>query len=186
MYVDTPEYCFAINPKTGCTSILSLIYSKYYDNTIDIAFDNANHYILRSRFYTVPFKPVILIIRDPIDRFLSAMDQVGLDDVESCLDSLTSHKKIMYQGKMRRVSEDAHFRHQYSLIFGQTHLFRFLDHYDDILRLLNIESPMVHLNKAKGLKPTLSSSQRLAIINHYAEDMELYDSIKTPNTIIYS
>jgi len=186
MYVDTPEYCFAINPKTGCTSILSLIYKKYYDESVDTTFNNANHYIFRSRFYTVPFKPVILIIRDPIDRFLSAMGQVGLNDVESCLESLTTDKKILYQGKMRRVSEDAHFRHQHGLVFGKTYLFRFLDHYADALQLLNIKSPMVHLNKAKCPKLSLSSSQRITIMNHYAEDKKLYELITTPSTIVYS
>ncbi len=176
----------AVNPKTGLTSILALIYTKYYDLNHKDYFGNASNYIFLCKHYVVPFKPVILMIRDPIERFMSAMVQVDVSDVDDCVESLIHGKRIEYKGKMRKVKEDPHFGLQHELIFGETHLFKFKEHYSDILHLLNIKSPMVHLNKAKNEKPKLNQDHIDALESYYAEDMKLFRTLTTPNTIVYS
>lgn len=186
MYIDTPNYSFAINPKTGVLSICYLIYKELYDTKHELPYDNAMQYISKCGLHEVPFKPVVLLIRDPIERFLSAMVHVGLSDVDECLDSLIDGKRIMLFNKLRRVCEDYHFCKQNALVFGETYVFRSPDNLREAADLIGITSDLVHLNKAKGPKPSLNNNQIKRLQEYYKEDIAFYTSINKVGQVVYS
>lgn len=186
MYIDTPNYSFAINPKTGALSISYLIYKEFYDAEHDQPYGNAMQYMKKCNLHEVPFKPVILLVRDPIERFLSAMVHVGLTDVDECLDSLIYGKRILLFYKLRRVCEDYHFCKQSALVFGETHVFKSPNNLREAADLIGITAELVHLNKAKGPKPNLNSVQLDRLKKYYLEDIEFYNSINQVGQIVYS
>lgn len=166
--------------------MLHLIYKQFYDTEHIHPFENAMQYVHKCNHHEVPFKPVILLVRDPVERFVSAMTHVGLSDVDECLDSLTNGKRVMLFGKMRRVCEDYHFCKQSSLIFGETHLFKSPCDLRSAADLLGITLDIVHLNKAKRLKPVLNDDQIDRIKEYYKDDVLFYGSISKAGEIVYS
>lgn len=150
-------------------------------------YNNAGVYANLCNYCTIPFKPIILIVRDPINRFLSAMVHLNLANVELCVNSLKNHEFVEFKkNKKRRLIEDVHFQHQHEKIFGETHLFKFQEHFDDVLHLLEIEETIPHLNKAKKEKPILTKEQEAFLLEYYKEDLKLFESIDKPNKIIHS
>lgn len=188
MYIETPKYDFCLNPKTGSTSLLSLIYRKYYDPDHTVTFPNSAHYLARCKHTEVPFNPIILIVRHPVNRFLSAMTHMGFDDVDFCIKSIKNKTIIKYKKyyDKKRIIDDPHFRPQFNLIFGETHLFKFKEHFNDVLDLLEIEETIPHLNVANKEKPILTKEQEEFLLEYYKEDLKLFESIDKPNKIIYS
>lgn len=180
-YIDTPKYCYALNPKVGCTTTLYHLYKKYHDSDHEEPL-TAPQYINKMGHTMVPFKPVVLLVRNPIDRFLSAMCQLNLTDVDSSIDSLLNNTKMDSINQPLRY--DAHFRHQHERAFGITHLFRFPEHIHLALEFMGVEDQASHLNVSKSLKPYLGIVHIKKLKQFYLHDFALYDIISTPNTII--
>jgi len=188
-YINTPNYCFAINPKAGCTTITYHIYKHYHDETHEFKESlNASHYINKLDHTLVPFKPVLLLVRHPMDRFLSAVNQVGISDIEECVESLIHHKKLCDPKYVHThhisLRYDAHFRHQHERAFGETHLYKFPDHIEQVIKALGIEEKPLRLNVSKEPKKWLSPEQQNKILRYYQKDLELYNTIQSSNTII--
>jgi hypothetical protein len=67
--------------------------------------------------------------------------------------------------------------------YGETHLFRFPDHIPELAALLGLGA-IPELNVTPSPKPAVTETHRQAILNYYADDVALYESISQPDTVI--
>lgn len=193
MYIELPDLCFAYNAKVGCTSFSRAIISRYFpEHEEEVAkFFSYNrsgpisYMLAKKKKYAT--KPVVLLVRDPIDRFLSAINQVNIFDVDSAIDALErkSLYKLTTMSKPVYLYQDIHFVKQSSLLSHVNHLFRFPDHIEHARDLLQI-GQLELLNKSLKVKQVLNDDQIARINDLYKVDLELFNYIDHPGIIIKS
>lgn len=196
MYIDLPEYCFAYNGKAGISSFARAIIAKYFPEhepqikqLLDENIENHHrhlYFLLVNKVITA-HKPVILMVRHPVDRFLSAMNQIHFEDVNATLDALENKTrlKIPIISKPIFLYQDIHFRKQFTFLSHENYLFRFPEHIEEAAELLKLESIM-KLNSSRKEKVKLSENQIERIKNFYEKDIQLFNSISCPKTKIVS
>jgi hypothetical protein len=104
-YYQTPNYSVALNAKVGSSSMARAIIRKFQPKQDWLirtaafppgvtADDRQWHWMAKG--VRVPDKPVVLLVRDPVDRFISAMQQIGLKkkDVPQAIASLVNDTPI--------------------------------------------------------------------------------------------
>lgn len=212
-YYKTPTHCVALNPKVGSSSLARAIIRAYYpkrEHLIRTAAFPAGKDASKRLWHwmcpgtTTPDKPVVVLVRDPVDRFRSACQQVGVaqEDVDSAIDSLVKDKKFQKadkkaqagrearqarraarqekgKGKKRRpgyLRDDAHFAPQAECCCGDTVCFQFPRDINAAAELLGLGA-IPQENKAKREKVTLTEEQKKAVREYYAADQALFDSI---------
>lgn len=222
MYYCTPNYSVALNAKVGSSSMARAIIRQ---------FNARNDWLIRTAAYPAgkgestrlwhwmcpgekaPTKPVLLLVRDPVERFVSAMQQLGLKkrDVAQAIDSLVNDTKIVRvndknepvqrdPARMARraamrakrglrpvrpghLRDDVHFAHQHSYAVGPTKCYRFPDHLAEAAAILGIAGPLPKANEAKREKPTLTAAERASVRAYYAADQALFDAITVPGYV---
>lgn len=98
-YYDTPDYCVALNAKVASSSMARAIIHEFQPKQDWLirtaafppgvtADDRQWHWMARGK--RTPDKPVVLLVRDPVDRFITACQQIGLQraDVNAAIASL--------------------------------------------------------------------------------------------------
>ncbi len=130
---------------------------------------------------TQPFRPVVIGIRNPIDRFCSGVAHFNVT-VEMALNSLLNGAVIQTPRRNFVFSKDIHFAKQINNCRGETHLFRFPEHVNEMAELLDLDE-FPECNIAVRPKPVLTEEEKTLVADHYAEDMDLYQSISQPNSI---
>ena len=193
MYIDIPDYCIAYNAKVGCTSLSRAIITKYYpEHEEEVArFIDLHHAgpisFTKAKKLKYAYKPVVLMVRHPVERFISATNQVGIEDIEIAISALEDKSlyKLTHVSKPIYLYQDIHFKSQYSLLSHENHVFRFPEHIKDVEQFLGLGCMKV-LNKSVKPKPPLNDSQIERILSHYKLDMDLYNIIKHGNTIVRS
>jgi len=102
-------------------------------------------------------KPVYMLVREPVDRFLSAKRK---EQVEA-----------IYPGTGN------HFDLQSKLAIGpKVFLYRFPDQLEQFGKDTGLE--ISWFNKSTSAKPVLTETERQRVLEQYAPDVELYQSIK--------
>ena len=104
-YYQTPNYSVALNAKVGSSSMARAIIREFQPKEDWLirtaafpagftADDRQWHWIAKG--VRVPDRPVVLLVRDPVDRFISAMQQLGLKkaDVRQAIESLVNDTPI--------------------------------------------------------------------------------------------
>lgn len=105
-YFDTPEYSVALNAKVGSSSLARAIIRRYCPTQewlINTAVyppgqsENTHQWHWMCPGRTTPNKPVVLLVRDPVDRFASACQQIGITDaeVDSVIQSLVDDVPVV-------------------------------------------------------------------------------------------
>jgi hypothetical protein len=105
-YYSTPNYSVALNAKVGSSSFARAIIKQFHasaERLITTAAYPAGKDETKRAWHwmcpgsTVPDKPVVLLVRSPVDRFITAMQQIGLgsDDVPQAIASLSSDTPIV-------------------------------------------------------------------------------------------
>jgi hypothetical protein len=197
-YFITPNYCVPLNAKCGSSSLCRRIIATYYPDT-EQKLQNA-HYpagfdadkIQPHQFLPEthrPDRPVAMLVREPLDRFLSGVAYLNID-LDAAIDSLingtaTTASKGNGRNRSIRVKNNIHFSPQSEMPYGETHLFRFPDHIQEMADLIGIGS-VPHLNATPVSKPTPSEEQRAAILAHYSADVSLYESITHPGVVMFT
>jgi hypothetical protein len=186
MYFITPNYSVAINPKVGSSSLALGIIRKFYPEineriqTADYPSHISPETMLWHRLLPKeiePTKQVVLIIREPIERFISACSFMKLNNAELAIDSLISGTSIFNtNNKKIIVSENVHFKKQKRLFRENAILFS-IENIDEAAQLIGLDLPLFRVNKSDTEKLTLTSEQKNILINFYQEDLELYDSL---------
>jgi hypothetical protein len=194
-YFITPDYCIPLNAKCGSSSLCRRIIAVYYPET-ETKLQQA-HYppgfdadkIQPHRFLpdtSRPDRPVAMLVREPLDRFLSGVAYLNIN-LEAAIDSLLNGTRATASRGDRqrsiRVDRNVHFAMQSQMPYGETHLFRFPDHIANFSVLLGL-GPVPQLNITPHPKPQVTDAQRAAILNYYAADVALYESISQPGTVI--
>lgn len=191
LYFDTPNYHVALNPKVGSSSlslaILKQFYTEQYRKLFNASYPEG-HSILSKRWHalvpkvTQATKPVVLLIRDPVERFRSAMAQIRLSDVEGTLELLRQDGFVSRANgrRRRRLWDDEHFVPQYRKAVGTVHLFRFPEHLERAANLIGLDLPLPSVNEASRPKPMLTNEQVVKVEQWYSRDCELYENIIEP------
>lgn len=190
-YYDTPNYCVALNPKTGCTSFAKAIIKSFYPdiyNEIKDSFDEYGHgqgYIVRCPILQKPDKPVVCLIRNPVDRFCSAVNQTKIN-LEEALDALKNNTTCHFPtfSKPQNIRTNIHFIEQNKWLSGDCHLFKFQDHMNEMAEFIGINHSMPHLNQSNK-KIMLNDDQIDFINSYYKDDVFIFSQINKPNTTIY-
>lgn len=185
MHFITPNYSVAFNAKVGSSTLARAIIAAFHpeqEHTIQTAAypagigpdDTQVHWLCPKE--KEPTKPVVLIVRDPVSRFRSAMAQLRLTDVNETLELLEQGNAMRPPRRPRKLRDDAHFRHQHSLIAGGCTAFR-LEDLDVAATFIGLSLPLPTINEARGEKPTLTPEQEVRVLAYYAADKALYDSL---------
>lgn len=182
MYYETPDYCVAHNPKVGCTSFAKAIVDAYYPDISKTILDTSPQfcgakYIICCPKTSNPLKQVVCLIRNPIDRFVSALMQTKLDPNQA-IDCLIKNKYYHFpeNSKPKKLREDGHFREQSKLVTKDTILFRFPEDIEKMAQFIGIKFKMPHLNKSNN-KIELTKYQKDFVHFYYYNDFVLYQSV---------
>lgn len=116
---------------------------------------------------------VLILVRDPIERFRSACAQSNIVNVDVKLAELAND-----------WGKDVHFWPQTRLLVDGAKLYRFPDHLDALAEMAGLSLPLPVVNEGEaGQKPTLSTEQQAAVATLYADDIDLFESIEAPATV---
>ena len=116
---------------------------------------------------------VLLLVRDPIEKFRSACAQINRADVDVILAAMESGDWV-----------NPHFLPQKPLAINTTKLYRFPDDLESFADEAGLPFPLPQINEGEGEKPVLTTGQtdRLAAI--YAEDLALFASINDAGQVL--
>ena len=109
-YYNTPSYSVALNAKVGSSSLARAIIRQFHaesDRLITTASYPAGMDETKRAWHWLcpgtitPDKPVVLFVRDPVERFITAMQQLGLRrrDVPEAIASLVADTPIVRTGR---------------------------------------------------------------------------------------
>jgi hypothetical protein len=125
-----------------------------------------------------PDRPVVCLVRDPVDRFRAAMAQCGLSEVDATIAEL--HAEAGTYGLQQNVKlvANVHFVPQSRIAGDPIHYFRFPDQIDTAAEFLGLDLPLITINEGTGVKPEVTEAQAEAIRAFYADDVALWNSLQ--------
>jgi hypothetical protein len=167
--------------KSGSTSLSKTIHSLLYPNykivsasgnqdMVDKISASAGWQNLVPR--TESPKAPLILVRDPIDRFLSACaqeDKMVSEAIAAC----------------RADTASNHFRPTVDWIVAGAKLYKFTDHLDQFSADAGLpELPMLNASESKGKTyPGITDAELVEVKGIYADDIALFDSIKLPGQL---
>ena len=131
-------------------------------------------------------EPLLFPFRDPVKRFISGVDTVkknkkhenySIDDYIDGLEGKNNFNNIHFM-ESSTVLRNACYK------FQHIHLYKFPEHYEQMLRDGGYEGDIPHKNKSMK-KWTLTKSQEERVRKHYAKDIEIFKSIEKPGQKFY-
>jgi hypothetical protein len=177
----------AFNAKVGTSTFARAIVKKYYGDLdaklLSAAYpegQSADTLQVQSMVpYRVnPDRPVVLLVRDPVERFRSAMAQVNLDDVDATITELLTEEGAYGYIRGVKLVENAHFVKQSTIKGNPIYYFKFPEQVDEAARFLGLDLPLVIINEnTRGDKPDVTEAQAEAIRQFYTEDYNLWSSL---------
>jgi hypothetical protein len=105
-YYTTPNYSVALNAKVGSSTMARLIIKQFYPKEhkkISYArfpngiTENQKQWHWMCPGSTTPDKPIVLLVRNPLDRFLTACQQINIksEDIDKVIDSLVDDSAFL-------------------------------------------------------------------------------------------
>jgi hypothetical protein len=165
----TPTKVFAVNLKAASESIIRGIINAYYPETFDkihlpegrtIEDVHVHGYVTRT---AKPQGDTTLVVRDPVERFRSAVATVGDTDLDVVLAKLENDERV-----------NRHYLPTSRLLVDGCKLFRFETDLDDVAAELGIT---LGAGRSFGIKPDLTPEQLARVQAIYADDIALHESI---------
>jgi hypothetical protein len=194
-YFITPNYSVAFIPKSGCSTISRAVI-KAFQTEEELLITTASYpvgknadnsmwqgFVKREKY---PSKSILAMIRNPIERFRSAISQFHAVDVNAVIDSLINGSKFVSgtaRGREINASTNAHFKPQILWVDANTKLYKFPDHINEAAVEIGFTLPLPQINVASFTKPTLDEQQTAILESYYAEDIVLFNSITSPGII---
>jgi len=174
-YFPIPETnkCICLNYKSGTTSIARALIAQFYPDTAK-AVENA-HY--PKNFDKSKFKPqglvpyitdpegfeVLLLCRNPLDRFISAMKEteavLSKDDLFKQMGSEEGIKNIHF------------FKQSRFMVTGNERVFRLEDQLEAFEQESSLKLEQFNSHKSK---PSLTKSEEKLVRDYYKEDFEIW------------
>lgn len=198
-YFVLPTCYIAFNAKVGSSSLARAIIRDFYPE-IEAQLQRAAFPVGKNPDNTqwqgqcpatdAPDKQVLVLIREPIARFRSAIAQFNNVDVDLVLAAMGTNGTVDHSTVNNRISklnpgQNIHFSHQNSLLQVKdviVKLYKFPDHLDNLAAEAGLTLPLPIINEAKREKPTLTQEQESRILSYYAKDKEIFDSITVAGT----
>lgn len=190
-YLKCGEKLFALNAKTATSSFARAIIARWYpaiEQMITTAAypegqsADTGQWQLLVPYRTRPVGEVVCLVRDPVERFRSAMAQVRLADVDATLDELANetgnHPEYRPAKGRRLLSEDVHFQPQSWFSGDPIRYFRFPDQLGNAAVALDLTLPLPVINESTGVKPDLTPEQEQRVREWYADDVALWNSLQ--------
>lgn len=192
-YLIAGDKLFALNLKVATSSFTRAIISRYYPD-LELRITSA-HYPEgltannQSWQNIVPYRttadrPVVCLVRDPVERFRSAMAQMQLTDVDAAITELQTEAGAygaVYNtagNVVRKLVENPHFTAQSLFTGNPIDRYRFPDQIEAAAAALDLPFPLPSINEMdSGLKPTLTETQVAAVREFYAADVALWESL---------
>ena len=126
---------------------------------------------------TNPDKPVVLAVREPVDRFASTAAYLNIN-VDKILTALENDENMVFQKLSRKARNDTHLLKQSIYAGHNTKLYKFPDHLEQMCKDIEIDYPLPKINEGKYQKPILTEEQIKRVKEYYKEDVALFNSIK--------
>ena len=133
-----------------------------------------------------PDRPTALLVREPVERFRSAIGFLGLsksvDEVLRVMTEETNDGIVRDNGQLfashRPVAADIHLLRQSRFLHDDADLTIFsMKDVDKCAEWLGLPIPLVRYNETSGPKPDLTDGQVDKIKQYYRRDIELWESI---------
>lgn len=112
----------------------------------------------------IPRARVYALLREPVDRFLSAMAMMPHLNIDETLATLAEQIQPPF------------FRQSDYMLTGAK-LYRFPDQIELLSQDVGLPYPLPVINQGRNPKPVLTDAQKKAVEKYYAEDGELYHRI---------
>lgn len=190
MYFITPNFSVALNAKVASSTLARAIIAAFHPEQEDLIQTAAypegrgpdtNQVQWLCPKEKEPSKPVVLIVRDPVARFRTAMAQVNLTDVDAALNSLESGSEIVQPRGASKLAANVHFKHQRVLASPSAKVFK-LEDIEAAAIYIGLTLPLPVVNEATREKPTLTPDQEARVLAYYSEDKVLFDSVQPGGT----
>ena len=186
-YLVTPNYLIADIGKVGSSSLYREVINAYYPDAPEPKLGRENKPNDGNRGFVerteIIDRPVIVLVRDPVERFRSAMAQSGIKQVAPFMRCLSEGND---RGK--RLLHSFHFMPVVKYLEGveDARLFRFPEDLDKATELAGLTTPLPAVNDASNnQEKVVFSEDQLEIIRKvYADDIALRESILTPGQIV--
>ena len=187
IYLDTPTAAIALNVNVGSATLSRAVIAAHHTELNNKLSDGTSvHYPAGKNADNTNWqgvcptvdrseRPVVLLlVRDPVEKFRSACAESQVQDVNAKLTDLESD-----------WGSDAHFWPQSRLIADTTKLYLFPDHLEDLATEAGLSYPLPDIADGQTrTKPKLTSKQLARVKAIYAADIELYNSIAAPGQIL--
>lgn len=176
-YFVAGDRLLAFNAKAGSSSLVREIIRRYYPaHETSLSFNhNVRHHGCVDKL-AKPDRPVVVVVRDPVDRFLSAMVQTGLADVDAVINELTTDAgNVVSIEAGGLLSEDVHFLPQ-SRFAGEIRWFP-IHRIDDAADELGVRRPLRLNASDPAQRPTITQAHAEAVRDYYAADVELWQQV---------
>lgn len=179
---------FALNAKVATSTFARAVIKRYYpeiETTITSAAYPEGESADNGQWQNIvpyrvnPDRPVVCLVRDPVERFRAAMAQVGLDSVDATLAELASESGQYGMRRGVKLAENVHFVPQSRVAGDAVQYFRFPDQIDAAAASLDLPTPLPVINESNGVKPTLTPEQEQQVRAFYADDVALWNSLQS-------
>jgi len=177
----------ALNAKVGTSSFARAIIKKYYPDIEKMITEAAypegknadnQQFQMFIPYRTNPDRPVICMLRDPVERFRSAMAQVRLTDVDATIQELINETGDYGRRGRNKLVENVHFVPQSRVTGDPISYYRFPEDIDLVAEILGLDLPLPIINEATAAKPTLTTEQEHQVKDFYAKDLILWNSLQ--------
>jgi hypothetical protein len=195
-YIISPNYSIAMNAKVGSTTLSNVVVRQFYPELVSEVMYNVDttkpnweetpmwQVFCPKEYY--PTKPVVLMVRDPIERFKSALNQTGISNIDDAVTYIRENRQWQFPhlSDTHALRDNPHFRKQMSFIKSgiTTYLFKFPDHFAQAAAFIGITIDLPNLNHSNH-NLTLDNRQTNLLSNYYSEDITLFNSISTAGVI---
>ncbi|MDE2233603.1 MAG: hypothetical protein KGJ90_05900 [Patescibacteria group bacterium] len=160
-YFVTPTHNILINPESGSNSTAMAIVQSFYPERIPQEIEADWHWRSLVEVTHNPDKPVLMLMRDPIEKFKAVISMFGLD-VDYVIDNL---------GKEIPDIDEMYFAPQTDYINTQMSIFKFPDQIAEFCKEAGFSVPFPMLKVSNKEKPELSGSQLSKLEQFYKADI---------------
>jgi len=158
-------HCFSTNSKTAKHSVCKAILEKDYPEKLEglELSEGLPPYYGLVPSTDAPEKPILMLFREPIDRFISAASMNhGLNDIEESLAKLGEYpfdKQVDY------------------IIEGQTTVFKFPEQLEQFCEAAGFPYPLEKINEATAGKKELTPEQLATVEQFFADDIAFFNGL---------
>jgi hypothetical protein len=181
IYFKAGNYAVGCNWKVASSSVVYAILQKFYPLNLesvrviqgkpatDELKSQSRLHMVCPKIVPTPSTPVVVLFRDPVDKFLAACAETGVTAGEVDL-------AIQLQESQSRL-KNIHFMEQHTFLTPNCTVFKFPDRLEEFCALVGLDYPLPVINTGSAAKPELAPEQEARVRQIYARDCEIFASL---------